>query len=167
MRRTFIASWLAVVLLGGVAAADDQPQTLKADDHCFTDLSTRAGDGSLDLGKRTSAGSPDYTETEEIAPQRLPASVVQAVVADKMGEVEYCWEKATAHVKAPAGEVSVSFVILPRGNVGSVHVAIVGPRSKALEKCVAQRVARWHFPSNDVNTEVSIPFAFGTAGNAL
>jgi TonB family protein len=167
MRRTFIASWLAVVLVGGVAVADDQPQTLKSDDHCFTDLSARAGDGGLELGGRSGA-APDYVETQEIGPQRLPARVVQGVVAERMGEIEYCWDKSMQRVKAPAGEIAVSFVIGPRGTVGSVQVTVSGSKGKpGLEKCVAQRVKKWRFPQADVETEVTIPFAFGTAGSAI
>lgn len=163
--RPLAAAALALITLGSLAASADE-LTVKADSAAFTDLSERAGAGRLDLGRRAGAAAPDVVETEVIAAQPLPASAVQAVVAARTAEVQYCYEKAMARVKSPAGEVAVRFVIAPQGHVTAIRVEVPDAKlvgrgaTKGLERCVMMRVKQWRFPSNDTSTEVAIPFVF-------
>ena len=166
MRRIFAVSLVAgfCVVLGTGAAGADETLTLRADDSVFVDLTQRATSTRLELGERAASTGPDFVETLVMEGQPLRSSVVQGVVARGLPDIQYCYERAMARVKAPSGEVSLSFVILPRGNVAQVKVEVVGPRGKGLEKCMSQRVRKWQFPANDVQTEVAIPLMFDLGG---
>jgi outer membrane biosynthesis protein TonB len=164
--RRFIAGSLASLLIAAATAApavaDGELSTIKADTAAFTDLTTRASSGSLDLGARERGDGPVVEETMALAPQRLSSKQVQTVVAQKSDDIRYCYDRAMRGVKDPTSEIAVSFVILPRGNVAKIKVTSVGGPAKALEKCIVQRVKKWRFPVADAETEVEIPFVFGT-----
>lgn len=168
MRRFIASSLMALVVAGSVgrAVADGECETIKTDTSAFTDLSSRASSAKLDLGKRAGV-APDVTETIDMAPQKLSPKQVQTVVAKKLDEVQYCYERAMIGIKSPTSEVGVTFVILPRGNVGKVDVQVSGPHGKSLEKCITQRVKKWRFPVAEGETEVTIPFELGMAGQSV
>lgn len=164
-RLLALSAGLLLLVLGSLVASADE-LTVKADGAAFDELSARAGAGRLELGHRTSAAAPEFVETEIVAAQPLPASAVQAVVAARTADVQYCYEKAMARVKAPAGEVSVSFVIAPQGHPTGIRVEVPDAKlvgravTRGLERCVMTRVKQWRFPTNDTSTEVAIPFVF-------
>lgn len=164
MRRTFAASLVALMLTAaaGLAAADPPRSRARAPRHddALADLSARARESNISLDRRREAAAPVVEDTETFRPQPLPARLVQQVVAERHAEIRHCFDRAAARGKAPAGGlVSVRFVVEPRGVPQRVEVAA---GDAALETCIAQRIRKWRFPMSNGETEVEIPFAFGS-----
>jgi TonB family protein len=137
--------------------------TIKTEGSALTDLTNRAGRGNLELGRRATSLSPEVEESVVVDAVRLSPAQVRAVVALKTEEIRYCYDRAMVNVKDASGEVSVRFVVAPKGTVDKVEVTVTGSQGKGLEKCVVQRVKKWQFPETDAETPVELPFVFAPA----
>lgn len=119
------------------------------------------------LGGRRDKQVPSADSVVVMDVQPLPPATVSAVIKKNAAKVQYCHESLASRGLASGGEVSVSFVVEPKGYVSSVKVVAGGQGARELEACMKRRILKWKFPAADAPTKVSYPFVFEVAGSAL
>lgn len=127
-----------------------------------------AGAEKVELGRtrRTSAMPTDEVMLRMEA-QTLDADVVTNVVRRNLGHIQYCYDRIAARAKAPTGEVTLHFVVEPKGHVTGISVAAAGVNAEKLETCMTTRIKKWKFPAADAPTIVDYPLVFDVAGSTI
>lgn len=188
--RAGIAMTLGMVMaLAGSAQADKKKKaqakkakqpvsTLPSGTHTVK-LSAKAGLNSLgihtleaanfDISRRRSriSSAPVYEEIMRFEKQRLGPKAVTKVIRAKRGALRDCYMRAVARSKKDAGEVTVRFVVEPKGHVTHIEVKASGKNGRRLRRCMTRHIKRWRFPKADAETQVDYPFVFDVAGSTL
>ena len=105
---------------------------------------------------RRPAPQPSEVERELI----LPASDISAMVEHWVPDVRACWLQHASRRARLDGNLRIEVIIDPTGMVWRHSVAVAGPRSRQLERCLASVVQEWRFPMRRGYTEAAIPFVF-------
>ena len=158
MRNLLVA--LLVTLASAASAAADE-ECVKSSDSAFRDLAARAR-APRRLGDRRAAPL-DLAEVETFQVQRLTPRTVEKVLADRSPEVKYCWDRTMVRRRPASGEVTLRFVVEPKGVVSTIRVEAPG-LGAAFERCVVRAARRWKFPAADGETEVEYPIVFDLGG---
>ena len=123
----------------------------------------------FDLGarrKRISA-APVYEEVMRFEKQRLDPKSVTKVIKDKGAGLRDCYMRAVARSTKDVGEVTVRFVVEPKGHVTHIEVNAGGANGSRLRRCMTRNIERWRFPKADAETHVEYPFIFDVAGSSI
>lgn len=81
--------------------------------------------------------------------QGLSADQVRRVVQRNSAQIQDCYEQSTRTEPALEGRITVEFVVLPTGNVGTSSITNESTAAPELEACITRAVQRWAFPSPD------------------
>src|SRR6188508_642771 len=106
---------------------------------------------------------PPATQTPSSEVEReliLPASDISAMVEHWVPDVRACWLRHASRRARVDGKLRIEVTIDPTGMVWRHSIAIAGPRSRQLERCLASVVQQWRFPMRRGYTEAAIPFVF-------
>lgn len=91
----------------------------------------------------------------------LSPEAVHEVVRAHVPAVRACYERFAKAEGRPMGVVRFGWRIEPSGAVTSVQIVATTLHSSSIEGCIADDVARWHFPAAPRATEVGeYPFTF-------
>jgi hypothetical protein len=90
-----------------------------------------------------------------------PKSLSDAQVADVMkkhaDEIQYCWNRLPAKLRASDASVVVSLSVAPKGDV--VDKTLVGDAPQEAKACIAGLIERWQFPAAELASDVEYPLA--------
>ncbi len=125
------------------------------------------GAKKLRLDGRRGAQVPEADHVVRMGLQPLPINTVRAIIKKNAHKLQYCHERLAARGLASGGEVSVTFMVEPKGYVSNVKVVAGGEGARELERCMKQRIQKWKFPAADAPTPVSYPFVLEVAGSAI
>jgi TonB family protein len=184
--RAGIAMTLGMVLaMAGSAQADKKKTKTKekapapaAATHTVK-LKAKAGLGRLgehtldaarfDLRKRRKriSAAPVFEEVMRFEKQRLDPKTVTRVIKAKRSGLRDCYTRAVARSRKDIGEVTVRFVVEPKGHVTHIAVNASGKNGRRLRRCMTRQIKRWRFPRADAETHVDYPFVFDVAGSTL
>jgi hypothetical protein len=126
-----------------------------------------AGDG-YNLGGghgtlRTHVALPPVYSTPTISNEGVDRAMIKRAIKQREAQISYCYEKELLARPGIGGEIKISFLIAPTGNVQSSTGTGFDP---AVASCVAAVVQGISFPAvkNGTNVAVNYPFIFRTAG---
>jgi TonB family protein len=74
-----------------------------------------------------------------------------------------CYESEATRNANLKGEVTLTFQIVPAGNVSDVRIKRSSLGNSAAEKCMVEATGRLRFPASVQTSGVEWPFRFGTA----
>jgi hypothetical protein len=88
----------------------------------------------------------------------LDKEIIRRVIRQHHNEVRYCYERGLVEKPALEGRVVTSFTIANTGRVLASAVTDTSLRTPDVERCIAEAVRRWEFPSSAQTSMVSYPF---------
>jgi hypothetical protein len=88
----------------------------------------------------------------------LDREIVRRIVRMHRNEVRHCYEVGLATKPELEGRVVTSFTITTTGRVLGSAVTDSSLRAPDVERCIAEAVRRWEFPSTQQMANVSYPF---------
>lgn len=127
--------------------------------------------GISGLGKEDASGSSGrvkfskganpvvYTGTYSVSGE-LDKETVRRYISTKMNQIRWCYQQEVQKNPDLAGQVKISWVILPTGNVTAVKVAETSLNSAPVEQCIAGRIKTWQFPSPKGGGTVRVIYPF-------
>ncbi|MDP2344883.1 MAG: AgmX/PglI C-terminal domain-containing protein [Deltaproteobacteria bacterium] len=136
-------------------------------------ITTRGrGDGNLDYGAADGVldGKPEREITVDQQPEviigSLDPAIIRRIVREHAGQVRYCYERELTRTVGLTGKITMKWTINSEGNVTTAGVAETTMKNKAVESCLAGRVATWKFPKPKGGgfVVVSYPFVLKQAG---
>lgn len=125
-------------------------------------LSKRDAEGSSGKIKFKGGGTPAvYAGTYSVKGE-LDKETVRRYIQTKMNQIRWCYQQEVQKNPDLAGQVKMQWVILPTGNTAGVKVAESSINSPEVERCVADRIMTWRFPSPKGGNAVQVwyPFIF-------
>ncbi|MEM9189834.1 MAG: AgmX/PglI C-terminal domain-containing protein [Myxococcota bacterium] len=90
----------------------------------------------------------------------LSKAQIRSVVRRNIADVQFCYEQALRNHPRLEGRVMVSFIIATTGQVASSTVAASTVDNPTLERCIAGRIRRWHFPEPEGGGIVVVNYPF-------
>jgi TonB family protein len=85
-------------------------------------------------------------EDDEALVGSLSKDEIRTVMKGNVNQVRYCYEKGLSANPSLEGKVVVSFVIDPKGKVGTCRIAESTLGNDEVESCIREAVAGWTFP---------------------
>lgn len=139
----------------------------KADLNSLGKYTLEAARFDLSKRRRRISAAPVYEEVMRFEKQRLAPRAVMKVIKAKRAGLRNCYMRAVARSRADIGEVTVRFVVEPKGHVTHIVVNASGKNGRRLRRCMTRQIKRWRFPKADAETDVDYPFVFDVAGSSL
>ncbi len=131
----------------------------------LADLSKRAREAArIGLGPAPRSDLPPPETLVQMQARTVDQATIARVVRADMRALQYCHESLTARGVQCGGDLSLRFVIEPRGHVSGVKVSAGGANAATFEACIAARVKTWKFPAADAPTTVSYPLVLERSG---
>jgi len=124
--------------------------------------SAEAAADAFALGPRDHVVRRPAVEGEvEMKPHTLTPAVVGPIVADRLGDLYYCFMRIP---KAERGDETfgLHLTIAPNGTVLDAGVS-GGAHAARIRACVQAQARRWVFPQGDAPSEVDYPLSFSIA----
>lgn len=93
----------------------------------------------------------------------LDKDMVRRYVQSKMNQIRWCYQQEAQKNPELAGNVDMTWVILPTGYTAGVKVRDTTMRNAAVERCIMERIATWRFPEPKGGAAVQVssyPFIF-------
>jgi len=110
---------------------------------------------------RMTASRFDYIELDKlVVTEGLSKDSVKRLLEKQIPSVGRCYEKALGKRFKFKGEVTVTFVIDPKGRVTGVKIDGDKTKDKALERCIVQGIKELHFPAPEGGKRVVVTITF-------
>lgn len=109
--------------------------------------------------------APDWQPGQAVVKCGLNAScldkeIVRRIVRQHRNEVRFCYERGLTARPELSGRVVTQFTIANSGRVLGSAVSESSLGDRDVERCLAEAVRRWEFPSSQQTAVVSYPFVF-------
>ena len=107
--------------------------------------------------------------TSLAAASSLDKALIRRVIAQRRVEVQACYEELLRREPTAQGKVLLRFTVTPEGKVSEAAVRPEGTtlRDEKLHACLSGVVRSLLFPKGPAPFNVTYPFAFATAAEAL
>ena len=119
-------------------------------------LGYASGVGGLGKGRERGV----ITLSTPVVMGALSKEVIQKVINQNKNQIRYCYEVELQRNQKLAGRIMVQWVIAASGRVAKVRVRESTLKSKAVERCIANKIRTWKFPkpAGGGVVEVNYPF---------
>jgi TonB family protein len=113
---------------------------------------------TIDAAARTSDSDPQPMGQQARVEGGLDKPAVRAVVAAHIHDIRRCYNAELIEDESVAGDIVIAFTVAAAGSVHGVTIT-ESTMPARFDACVAAAVGTWQFPSAELETHVSYPFA--------
>jgi len=96
-------------------------------------------------------------DTQVAKPKSLSDSQIAEVLKNHLEDINYCWNRLPAKLRASDASLMLSLSVAPKGDV--IDKTLVGDAPAEAKSCIAKVVEGWAFPAAELASDVEYPVA--------